>query len=142
MVFTKALLLLGDISDGNLPSGNIVQNEGLGSLVFRMGLFMVGLLIFCLVCGLAWRKIPRLHNLLSVPQPEDTDLASEPRLINYSTPTPLTTLEKQSENVAANWANQPDRLTEALADGRPVVRAASDLKEAQPSPAIVQRDKD
>ncbi len=44
---------------------------GLGELFARVGLFLLGMLVFVGGCSLAWRYIPWLRAL--VPQPEDAD---------------------------------------------------------------------
>jgi|GEM_PF-2127334 len=44
---------------------------GLGELFVRVGLFMIGMLIFVGACSLAWRYVPWLRAL--VPQPKEAD---------------------------------------------------------------------
>ncbi|MEI6046233.1 MAG: hypothetical protein WCS37_17940 [Chloroflexota bacterium] len=104
--FTKTAWLMQEIS-GELASGRIAQNDGLGSMIIRITLFMVGLLVFCLICGLAWRKIPGLHALLSVPQTEEPPTSAEPYLLIKSAPLEKAPDKSEYDVTKSIQSNQP-----------------------------------
>jgi hypothetical protein len=132
MVSTLWLGVLAQTSGGQLPSGNIPANDGFGAMVLRIGLFMIGFVVFFFICGYAWKTIPALRALLPGPKPEDQALKDEPRLV-YRRPTPSPTPEE------AEFQPQTDAVARAIADGQPgsVVRAASLLDEDAASPSII-----
>jgi hypothetical protein len=98
---------------------------GLGELFARVGLFLLGMLVFVGACSLAWRYVPWLRAL--VPQPEDADrILGQPApefkpsrvidLLNLDKSTPAPAVAKAVEAV------KPEVVAEAP---KPIVGTSS-----------------
>jgi hypothetical protein len=150
-IFISVLFATGG-PGGPLDSGDSPRNSGLGEMTLRIGLFMLGLLIFVFLCAYAWKTVPALRRILPAPKPEETKLEpAEPRLIIYtpksSTSSPVTppSVKKVTQDTKISSLLSDDPIGDAIADGRPgsVVRAASDLEGVEtPAPIVFIRRED
>jgi hypothetical protein len=124
------------------------SQEGNTATVLRMMLFMLALVMFVLLAGLAWRTLPFLRKIIPTPQEveererleaEKTAATARPkRTINLTQLEPLqvtptiaeSTTESPADDTALGEAGAVvNNLEVALADARPgaVINAASDL---------------
>jgi hypothetical protein len=95
------------------------SQNGLGDLMGRVGLFLLALLVFCALCGLAWRKIPALRNIVPSPQMVQEMEAEEAAKAAQNPPKPVRTinlavLQEKTVKVEAEPVLEQPEPAEAL----------------------------
>jgi hypothetical protein len=89
------------------------SNAGLPDMVNRIVLFILGLLVFCFVCGFAWRTIPALRRILptgeKAPPPDKSFHLSDELLDDDYPATRYQPQPLEENNPAADSGSPPQK---------------------------------